>query len=116
VANIVALQESVAMLLELGLANIDAYVTGLADYLIERLRADGCEVITPPAHGPIVTFRAAGTDEATTALVKALAEQRIFVVKHWDKQDIAYIRASLHCYNNVADIDSLLKALKETRT
>jgi selenocysteine lyase/cysteine desulfurase len=116
VANIVALQESVAMLCELGLANIDTYVTGLADYLIEQLRADGCEVITPVAHGPIVTFRAAETDEATTALVKTLAAQRIFVVKHWDKQDIAYIRASLHCYNNVADIDSLLKALKEART
>jgi selenocysteine lyase/cysteine desulfurase len=115
VANIVGLQESVTMLRELGLANIDAYVTSLADYLIERLKAEGCEVITPAAHGPIVTFRAAETDEATAALVKALAAQRIFVVKHWDKQDIAYIRASLHCYNNVADIDSLLNALKEAR-
>jgi selenocysteine lyase/cysteine desulfurase len=115
VANIVGLQESVAMLRELGLANIDAYVTALADYLIERVKAKGWEVITPAAHGPIVTFRAAETDEATAALVKALAAQRIFVVKHWDKQDIAYIRASLHCYNNVADIDNLLMALKEAR-
>jgi selenocysteine lyase/cysteine desulfurase len=109
----IGLLESVTMLREIGLPAIDAYVTALADYAIDQLRAHGYEVITPAAHGPIVTFRAADTDQATDALVETLNAQKIAVVKHWDKQDIAYVRASLHCYNNQSDIDRLVNALKE---
>jgi cysteine desulfurase/selenocysteine lyase len=112
-SGIVGLLESVTMLRELGVPAIDAYVTALADYAIDQLKSHGYDVITPAAHGPIVTFRAADTDEATDALVKALNAQKIVVVKHWDKQNIAYVRASLHCYNNPSDIDRLVNALKE---
>ncbi len=114
-SGIVGLLESVTMLRELGIAAIDSYVTALADYTIEQLRAEGYDVITPTDHGPIVTFRAAPTDEATTALVEALRARRIFVVKHWDQHDVAHVRASLHCYNTTTDIDQLVTALKEQR-
>ncbi len=114
-SGMVGLLESVTMLRELGISHIDRYVTALADYTIDRLRAEGYEVITPAVHGPIVTFRAAPTDEATTALVEALKARRIFVVKHWNRQDIAFIRVSLHCYNNTTDIDHLFTVLKELR-
>ncbi len=109
----VGLLESVTMLRELGLPAIDAYVTALADYAIDQLKSHGYDVITPAAHGPIVTFRAADTDQTTDALVEALNAQKIAVVKHWDRQDTAYVRASLHCYNNQSDIDRLVNALKE---
>jgi cysteine desulfurase/selenocysteine lyase len=112
-SGIVGLLDSVTMLRELGLPAVDSYVTALADYAIDQLKSHGYDVITPAAHGPIVTFRAADTDKATDALVEALNAQKIVVVKHWDKQDIAYIRASLHCYNNPSDIDRLVNALKE---
>ncbi len=114
--GIVGLNESVTMLLELGLPAIDLYVTALADYTIDQLKADGYDVVTPAAHGPIVTFRAMPTDQETDALVNRLKEQRIFVVKHWDQQDVAHVRASLHCYNTVADVDRLIHALKENRS
>jgi cysteine desulfurase / selenocysteine lyase len=113
--GIVGLLESVTMLRELGIASINSYVTALADYTIDRLNAEGYEVITPAAHGPIVTFHAAPTDEESTALVEALKARRIFVVKHWDRQGVAHLRASLHCYNTTTDIDQLLTALKEHR-
>jgi len=111
--GMVGLNESVTMLRELGIPAIDSYTTALADYLIDQLKARGYSVVTPTAHGPIVTFRARPTDPETDALVNQLKEQRIFVVKHWDQHDVAHVRASLHCYNTVADVDRLLEALKE---
>jgi selenocysteine lyase/cysteine desulfurase len=104
---------SLSLLHELGVANIDAYTTALAQYAIENLRECGYEVITPAAHGPIVTFRAAPDDATTTALVHGLAARRFFAVKHWDRQGTAYIRISLHGYNTPDEIDRFLEALKE---
>lgn len=112
-SGIVGLLESVTMLRELGLAAIDRHTTGLIDYAIDQLRGIGCEVITPAAHGPIVTFRAASTDAATTELHTSLKARRIFIAKHWDAQDIVHLRVSVHCYNTTEDIDHLIAALKE---
>ncbi len=112
-SGIVGLLESVTMLRELGLAAIDRHTTALIDYAIDQLRGIGCEVITPTVHGPIVTFRAAPTDAATTELHTALKARRIFLAKHWDAQDVAHLRASVHCYNTAQDIDRLIAALKE---
>src|SRR5260221_13892804 len=53
------LLESGSLLREIGFEAIDSHVTGVADYTIERLKTAGYEAITPKAHGPIVTFRAA---------------------------------------------------------
>jgi selenocysteine lyase/cysteine desulfurase len=113
VSGPLGLLESVNLLLELGLPAIDAYVTGLASYAIERLEAAGYSVLTPKAHGPIVTFRAAPDDARTTALVEGLTARQIVTVKHWDAHDNAYIRASLHCYNTPEEIDRFIAALKE---
>jgi selenocysteine lyase/cysteine desulfurase len=104
---------SLTLLHELGVPNIDAYTTALAQYAIDSLRERGYEVITPAAHGPIVTFRAAPDDATTSALVAALAARRFFAVKHWDRQGNAYIRISLHGYNTPDEIDRFLVALKE---
>ncbi|MCC7210090.1 MAG: aminotransferase class V-fold PLP-dependent enzyme [Anaerolineae bacterium] len=104
---------SLSLLHELGVSNIDAYTTALAGYAVDSLRARGYEVITPAAHGPIVTFRAAPDDATTSALVSGLAARRFFVVKHWDRQGNAYIRVSLHGYNTPDEIDRFLVALKE---
>lgn len=104
---------SLSLLHELGVSHIDTYTTALTQYAIESLRQRGYDVITPAAHGPIVTFRAAPDDAATTALVAALAARRFFTVKHWDRQGVAYIRISLHAYNTPDEIDRFLAALKE---
>jgi selenocysteine lyase/cysteine desulfurase len=54
------------------------------------------------------------TDAEADALVRALKEQKIVTVKHWDRQNNPYIRASLHCYNDQTDIDRLISALEES--
>ncbi len=115
IIDMVGLLESISFLRELGIANIGAHTTALADMLIERLREVGYAVITPAVHGPIVTFRAAETQEATVALLEKLKAQRIFIAKHWDAQDVPHLRVSFHCYNNLTDIDRLLSVLKENR-
>ncbi len=115
VSGIAGLTESVALLRGLGIPAIDSYVTALADYAIERLRAAGYDVITPAAHGPIVTFRAAETEDQTKALAEALAARRIFIAMHLDPKNVAHVRASLHCYNTTQDIDRFLEALAELK-
>lgn len=115
VSGIIGLNESLELLLELGVANIDSYVTALVRHARERLLTLGYAVLTPTTHAAILTFRAAPDDAATDAIVKALAERQIVVVKHWDAQDNAYIRASFHCYNNWDDVERLLAALEEVR-
>jgi selenocysteine lyase/cysteine desulfurase len=113
ISGILGLLESVTMLRELGITHIDRYTTGLAAALIARLTGAGYEVVTPTdSHGPIVTFRAAPTEETTQKLVEDLAARQVVVVKHWDKHNVAHVRASLHCYNTMEDIDSLLEALR----
>ncbi|PJF31913.1 MAG: hypothetical protein CUN51_02940 [Candidatus Thermofonsia Clade 1 bacterium] len=113
VSGIVGLNESLALLLELGVPNIDAYVTALVRQTRERLLERGYSVLTPPDHAGILTFRAAPDDARTDALIKALAERHIVVVKHWDAHDVPYVRASFHCYNIWAESERLLAALEE---
>lgn len=110
--DLVGALESITFLRELGIANIDAHTTALADTLIEWLQEMGYTLVTPADHGPIVTFRAE-TEEATVAQMEKLKAQRIFVAKHWDALDVSHLRVSFHCYNNLTDIDRLLSVLKE---
>jgi selenocysteine lyase/cysteine desulfurase len=114
-SGIIGLNESLALLLKLGVANIDAYVTALTRQTRERLLASGYSVLTPPAHAGILTFRAAPDDASTDALIKALAERHIVVVKHWDAHDVPYVRASFHCYNTWEESERFLTALEELR-
>jgi selenocysteine lyase/cysteine desulfurase len=115
VVGIVGLLESVRLLRGLGIANIDQYTTALAEYAIQGLRGLGFTVITPAQHGPIVTFRAAEDEAKTDAILAGLSARKIVATKHWDAPKNPYIRVSFHCYNNTADIDRLLAALKELK-
>jgi cysteine desulfurase / selenocysteine lyase len=114
-SGVAGLQESVTFLLALGVEAIGAYTSSLADVAIDELRALGYDVITPAAHGPIVTFRAPGDETAATALLGVLKSERIFIGKHWNATFVPHFRIALHCYNNQADIDRFMTALKENR-
>jgi selenocysteine lyase/cysteine desulfurase len=115
VVDTIGLLESITFLRELGIANIATHTTALADTLIEHLCEMGYPVITPADHGPIVTFRAAETEDATNVLMEKLKAQRVFVAKHWDAHDVPYMRISFHCYNDIEDVNRFLGVLKETR-
>ena len=86
----------------IGLENIEARVKHLTTYLMEQADARGVGVRTPrpwPQRAGIVTLDF-DTDHA--ALVSALQKKKVMV----SFKD-GYLRASVHFYNNEADIDRL---------
>ena len=92
-----------------GVPVIEAHVRGLADRLLDGLDELGATVATPrdPARrGPLVCVRS--TD--VSALVEALAAERIVVSQREDK-----VRIALHLYNVEDDVDRLLEALSRHR-
>ena len=109
------LYESVQLLQELGVAQIDAHTRQLATATIQQLHALGYTVITPhdqeQALGPIVTFRSPLDNEATDALVAHLAQQQTIVVKHVDSLGNPHIRISFHCYNTLAEVTRFMELL-----
>lgn len=117
VLGAIGLLESVRLLREIGVANIDRYTTSLSGYAIDQLEALGCTILTPrnPAErGPIVTFAPRTTDDkAVSALIEGLSARHIVAVKHWDSAKNAYIRVSFHAYNTPEEVDRLIAALKE---
>jgi cysteine desulfurase / selenocysteine lyase len=109
------LHESVGLLQELGIADIDQHTRQLATAVIEQLQTGGYEVITPltngQAPGPIVTFRSPVDNEATDALIARLAEENAFVVKQLDRPGNPHLRLSFHCYNTLAEVERFVKLL-----
>jgi selenocysteine lyase/cysteine desulfurase len=94
---------------EAGVQAIEAHVRGLVNRLLDGLETLGATVPTPrdpSRRGPLVCVRS--TD--VTALVEALAAERIVVSSREDK-----LRVALHLYNVDEDVDRLLEALSRTR-
>ncbi len=113
VAGIFGIAESLALLAEIGVANIDAHTSQLAGLLHDQLTEAGFDVVTPRDHiGPIVTFASQRDSEETDAIVAALAERKVMVGKHFDKTTDAFIRASFHCYNSAEEVEQFMHHLK----
>ncbi|MFQ5410150.1 MAG: aminotransferase class V-fold PLP-dependent enzyme [Anaerolineales bacterium] len=99
------LNAALGMLLDLGIANIDAWVTQLADALMDDLDARGYEILTPrdPArHAHIVTWKVddpqASFDLLNARKIKTAARE-------------GFLRASLHCYNSFDEVLRIGEAL-----
>lgn len=93
-------------LTEIGFENVTRRIVDLTDYAIEKLQAAGFTVTSPlaPEHrSGIVVFKV--PDAAKTA--RQLLRKKIFVSPRGEG-----IRLAPHFYNNYADIDALLDALK----
>ena len=113
VAGMFALVESLNLINELGVENIDQHTTGLAAEMIEQLAGLGYQVVTPrEEHSAIVTFNSGRSAEETDKLVMALNEQRVSIVKHLDKNGVPHLRASFHCYNTRDEIHQFIEILK----
>jgi len=111
------LHESVGLLQELGIPDIDRHTRQLATAAVEQLEAHGYQVITPivdgQAPGPIVTFRSPVDNEATDALIARLAGQNAFVVKQLDRPGNPHIRLSFHAYNTLAEVERFGELLQK---
>jgi selenocysteine lyase/cysteine desulfurase len=104
-----AMNASVRFLLQAGVEQIDARLKPVVERLRAGLAAQGRQLLTPPgaeyASG-IVSF----ADPAPEALMARLAERGVVV---WGGD--GRIRASLHLYNDDADVGQLLHALRSLR-
>ncbi|MCS7221730.1 MAG: aminotransferase class V-fold PLP-dependent enzyme [Anaerolineae bacterium] len=106
VISIIGLAASLGLLLDLGIAQIEARVLEITGYLLDQLHRHDVEIITPHAcireRSGIVSFIPRGQDPA--ALAQRMAEAGI-VISHRGPA----IRVSPHCYNTIEEIDRMLE-------
>ena len=109
----IGLAASLDLIHALGTTRIAEHICRLTDHLIAGLRALKIEVVTPVAHehrSGIVTF-SVGSAAQNCALMERLLDQKILVSVRYTS-NVGGVRVSCHFYNNLADIDRLLNALK----
>jgi cysteine desulfurase/selenocysteine lyase len=102
---------SLDVLDEAGVDRISTHVVGLTDYLVERLRAAGAQVVSlrgPGISSGIVTFNVPGKDPV--ALGRRLGAEKIVTTYRANG-----IRVSPHGHNTRGDIDALVDALVDQR-
>lgn len=108
IAGLLGMAAGIELLLDAGLAQIEARVLALTDYLVAGLRARNCTITTPVAcrseRSGIVCFRQPGVDPAV--LAERLRAAGVIVSLRGDA-----IRVSPHFYNTEAELDRLLDTL-----
>jgi cysteine desulfurase/selenocysteine lyase len=107
-ALIHGLEASLSLLLETGVERIAAHLLELTDYLCERLRGRGYEVVSsrlPAEKSQIVCLRP-GAEWTALALYSHLKKQNIVTAPRGDR-----LRVAPHLYNTAEDIEALLSAL-----
>lgn len=105
--GIVGLKESLKLLTEIGLANIEARIHRLGDYLVSKLNDTNFKLITPKAkekRAGIITFRR--KDKVSKDLFMALKQKKVIISLRED-----YLRISPHFYNTLEELDLLLKII-----
>lgn len=103
------LRDSARFIESVGLKNIEDRVRELSTYCLARLKAAGLPVLTPEPwaeRAQIVSFAVPDAG----ALMERLREQHRVIVNVKD----GAIRVSMSFFNNEADIDRLLEALRQT--
>jgi selenocysteine lyase/cysteine desulfurase len=108
-AAYVGAEESMRLILDFGIENVERKIKEIDDYLIEGLLEMGCELQTPidelERHA-IINFRAKNIDR----IMNELTKNGIIV-----SQRMSGIRVSPHFYNTKDEIDKLLEILKAAK-
>jgi len=102
----VGVEESMRLILDFGIENIEERIKSLNNYLIDRLLECGYKLQTPLGEGEhhaIVNFKVKDTDR----LLEILSKNGIVVSKR-----VGGIRVSPHFYNTEEEIDRFISALK----
>jgi selenocysteine lyase/cysteine desulfurase len=114
VVGMFGLLESLRLLRELDVEQIDQYTTGLAAEALERLARLGYRPVTQrEEHSAIVTVESGLSDDNTNRLVSYLDEHGISIVKHWSPQRLPHVRLSFHCYNTTEELDQFEAIIKD---
>jgi cysteine desulfurase/selenocysteine lyase len=108
--GLLGMEAAIELLLSAGIAEIEARILALTDYLIAGLQAKGCAIGTPIQHrqerSGIVSFRHPAADSAE--LCERLHDADVIVSVRGD-----LIRVSPHFYNTEDDLDRLLAVLPQ---
>jgi selenocysteine lyase/cysteine desulfurase len=108
-AAYVGAEESMRLILDFGIENVERKIKEIDDYLIEGLLEMGCELQTPidelERHA-IINFRAKNIDR----IMNELTKNGIIV-----SQRMSGIRVSPHFYNTKDEIGKLLEILKAAK-
>ncbi len=102
------LEQSLKLLTEAGLSNIESYLDGLSNHLCELLAGKDYEIVssrTPGEKSAIVCIKHRGGMHCSD-IAKALREANIIVSPRNDR-----LRIAPHFYNNVEDIERLVEHL-----
>jgi selenocysteine lyase/cysteine desulfurase len=113
----VALGASLALINELGIATIEAHVLDLTDRLIDRVRAAGATLVSPPeraARSGIVTFTLGHGPERDRAALQNLLRERILISQRYTA-GVGGLRVSVHFFNNDEDVRRLVEAVASER-
>jgi selenocysteine lyase/cysteine desulfurase len=105
----IGLAESVGLINDIGIEQIAEHVLSLTDHLIEGLKRQGIQIVTPEERryrSGIVTFTL-GDVEDNIALTNFLQESKVLVSVRYTS-GVGGVRVSCHLFNNTDDLDRLL--------
>lgn len=111
----IALGESLALVNEIGIENIEKRVREIAVYCMDRIEEIGGTLIThrDPGHfGGIVIARLYDDLDVDRMILKKLHARRIFIAQRFT-DFIGGFRVSCQYFNNEKDIDTMIDAMKE---
>jgi len=110
----VGLGASLALVNEIGAAQVEQRVLGLAALVREELEAAGARIVSrpePETRSGITTFTVAGDSAEDEALLQRLLEQRIYASRRYTSR-VGGIRVSTHYYNDEGDVERLAAAVR----
>lgn len=110
----IALGESLGLVNELGIENIEEHVLDLGDYCFEKIEELGGTIITHKERerrAGIVIFRLYNDPQKDLEVLRKLHAQRILVAQRFT-DFVGGFRVSCQYYNLERDIDKLAEALK----
>lgn len=111
----ITLGESLGLVNEIGIGNIEARVRELASYCMDRIEEIGGTVIThrDPGHfGGIVIARLYDDLDTDRKILKMLHARKIFIAQRFT-DFIGGFRISCHYFNNQKDIDTMIRGMKD---
>lgn len=114
-AGAIALGESLALVNEIGIDNIECYIRELSTYCMDRIEEIGGTLIThrDPGHfGGIVIARLYEDLEVDREVLRKLHGRKIFIAQRFTDY-IGGFRISCQYFNNHKDIDLMINGMRE---
>lgn len=111
----IALGETLALINEVGIENIQEHVWEISGYCMDRIEEIGGTLIThrdPGRRGGIVIARLYDDLDTDRAILKKLHARKIFIAQRFTDY-VGGFRISCNWFNNKQDVDTMIDGLKD---